>query len=102
METRLEFLLQALLLQHCSKPTAWDGDILTNRSKNDILFIGSKPTGWDGDEPSGRLLTALGSPLSKPTAWDGDRSKNLVPCFATRTVLSPPCGMATLLLEFPI
>ncbi|WP_424158963.1 hypothetical protein [Thermocrinis sp.] len=33
----------------CSKPTAWDGDLI-RASKLINLFISSKPTMWDGDK----------------------------------------------------
>ncbi len=99
-----------------SEPTGWDGDFWrsfwTASSATCVpsplggmetyfyyfrvfySFFSSKPTGWDGDLNGSSNSCQILMASSKPTVWDGDlalcRNQNVL-----RTVLSPPCGMAT-------
>ncbi len=57
---------------------------------------GFKPTVWDGDNVGGEW-TPIPHRGFKPTVWDGDLVGSGGGLSLHHLVLSPPCGMATVL-----
>ena len=79
----------------CGMETRMIGKIKTKRA-----YVRSEPTVWDGDVSSMDRSGEGNCGCSEPTVWDGDSANcqfSGIIC-ELKTVLSPPCGMETLLI----
>ena len=81
-----------------SEPAVWDGDPYSSKQLQGSLNSNSEPTGWDGEVHLHTSFMVFSIFRSKPTAWDGDINSLGGSYTGYSFVLSPPCGMVTVIL----